>query len=68
MLAIVALWLLWNAWRQPTYLPPRGDEIDIVLELAGVFPDNYGIMWREHMALRSTDAEAKADWIDLLSH
>ena len=48
-------------WRQPTYLPPRGDEIDILLELAGVFPDNYGIMWREHMALRSTDPEAKAD-------
>ena len=42
MLAIVALWMVWNEWRQPTYLPPRGDEIDIVLELAGVFPDNYG--------------------------
>jgi hypothetical protein len=48
-------------WRQPTYLPPRGDEIDILLELAGVFPDNYGIMWREHAALRSTDPEAKMD-------
>ena len=60
-LAIVASWLVWNEWRQPTYLPPRGDEIDIVLELAGVFPDNYGIMWREHLALRSTDPEAKAD-------
>ena len=60
-LAIVGLWMLWNAWRQPTYLPPRGDEIDILLELAGVFPDNYGIMWREHMALRSTDPEAKMD-------
>jgi hypothetical protein len=52
---------LWNVWRQPTYLPPRGDEIDILLELAGVFPDNYGIMWREHLALRSTDPEAKMD-------
>jgi hypothetical protein len=61
VLAIVALWMVWNEWRQPTYLPPRGDEIDIVLELAGVFPDNYGIMWREHQALRSTDAEAKMD-------
>jgi hypothetical protein len=29
--------MLWNEWRQPTYLPPRGDEIDIVLELAGCF-------------------------------
>jgi hypothetical protein len=61
VLAIVGLWTFWNAWRQPTYLPPRGDEIDIVLELAGVFPDNYAIMWREHMALRSTDPEAQAD-------
>jgi len=61
VLAVVALWMLWNEWRQPTYLPPRGDELDIVLELAGVFPDNYGIMWREHLALRATDAEAKAD-------
>jgi len=60
-LVIVGLWVLWNAWRQPSYLPPRGDEIDILLELAGVFPDNYGIMWREHMALRSTDPEAQAD-------
>lgn len=49
------------AWRQPTYLPPRGDEIAILLEFAGVFPDNYGIMWREHGALRSTDPEAKSD-------
>lgn len=48
-------------WRQPTYLPPRGDEIDILLELAGVFPDNYKIMWREHAALRSADLEAKSD-------
>ena len=47
--------------EQPTYLPPRGDEIDILLELAGVFPDNYKIMWREHAALRSTDPEAKSD-------
>ena len=48
-------------WRQPTYLPPRGDEIAILLELAGVFPDNYGIMWREHGALRATDPEARMD-------
>jgi hypothetical protein len=60
-LAIIGLWALWTAWKQPSYLPPRGDEIDILLELAGVFPDNYGIMWREHMALRSTDPEAKMD-------
>jgi hypothetical protein len=52
---------LWLASRQPTYLPPRGDELAILLELAGVFPDNYGIMWREHGALRSTDPEAKSD-------
>jgi hypothetical protein len=58
---LLGLWGLWNLWRQPTYLPPRGDEIDILLELAGVFPDNYAIMWREHMALRSTDPEAQAD-------
>ena len=61
MLVLVGFWMLWNAWRQPTYLPPRGDEIDILLELAGVFPDNYGIMWREHGVLRATDPEAKAD-------
>jgi hypothetical protein len=60
-LAIVGLWGLWTVWKQPSYLPPRGDEIDILLELAGVFPDNYGIMWREHMALRSTDPEARMD-------
>ncbi len=52
---------MWTVWRQPTYLPPRGDEIAILLELAGVFPDNYGIMWREHAALRSTDPEARVD-------
>jgi len=60
-LAVIGLWALWTAWKQPTYLPPRGDEIDILLELAGVFPDNYGIMWREHLALRATDPEAKMD-------
>jgi hypothetical protein len=60
-LAVLAVSVLWNAWRQPTYLPPRGDEIDILLELAGVFPDNYKIMWREHAALRSTDPEAQIE-------
>jgi hypothetical protein len=60
-LALVGCWALWTVWKQPTYLPPRGDEIDILLELAGVFPDNYGIMWREHLALRATDPEAKMD-------
>jgi hypothetical protein len=55
------MFTLWTASRQPTYLPPRGDEIDILLELAGVFPDNYKIMWREHAALRSTDPEAQSD-------
>ena len=60
-LAVLAIAVLWNVWRQPTYLPPRGDEIDILLELAGVFPDNYKIMWREHAALRSTDPEARSE-------
>jgi hypothetical protein len=60
-LVLIGLWGLWSAWRQPSYLPPRGDEIAILLELAGVFPDNYGIMWREHAALRATDPEAKMD-------
>jgi hypothetical protein len=61
VLALIGLWVLRSIWRQPSYLPPRGDEIAILLELAGVFPDNYGIMWREHAALRSTDPEAKMD-------
>jgi hypothetical protein len=60
-LAVLAIFVLYNEWRQPTYLPPRGDQIDILLELAGVFPDNYKIMWREHAALRSTDPEAQAE-------
>lgn len=42
-------------------MPPPGDEIDILLELAGVFPDKYKIMWRQHAALRATDPEAKND-------
>jgi hypothetical protein len=49
------------AARQPTYLPPPGDQIDILLELAGVFPDKYRIMWREHGILRSTDPESMQD-------
>ena len=49
------------ATRQPTYLPPPGDQIDILLELAGVFPDKYGIMWREHGVLRSTDPVSMQD-------
>jgi hypothetical protein len=49
------------AARQPTYLPPPGDQIDILLELAGVFPDKYGIMWREHGILRSTDPVSTQD-------
>ncbi len=57
-LAIVGFWI---ACREPTYLPPPDDEIDILLELAGVFPDNYGIMWREHQLLRATDPEAQLD-------
>jgi hypothetical protein len=52
---------LWIASREPTYLPPPGDQIDILLELAGVFPDKYGIMWREHGILRSTDPVAQQD-------
>jgi hypothetical protein len=42
----------------PTYDPPRDDEIRILLELAGVFPDAYDIVWREHGMLRSTDPVA----------
>lgn len=49
------------AAREPTYLPPPGEQIDILLELAGVFPDKYGIMWREHGILRSTDPAAQLD-------
>jgi hypothetical protein len=60
-LAALAIAAFWFAWRQPTYLPPSGDEIDILLELAGVFPDNYKIMWREHQLLRATDPEAQLD-------
>jgi hypothetical protein len=52
---------LWIAWKQPTYAPPPGDEIDILLELAGVFPDKYGIQWRAHGALRATDPQAQSD-------
>lgn len=51
----------WIAWKQPTYAPPPGDEIDILLELAGVFPDKYGIQWRVHGALQATDPEARSD-------
>lgn len=58
---VLAIGACWYAWRQPTYLPPKGDEIDILLELAGVFPDNYKIMWREHQLLRATDPEAQSD-------
>lgn len=51
----------WIAWKQPTYAAPPGDEIDILLELAGVFPDKYGIQWRVHGALHATDPEAQSD-------
>jgi hypothetical protein len=60
-LAALAVFGFLFASRQPTYFPPPGDEIDILLELAGVFPDNYKILWREHAALRSTDPEAQSD-------
>lgn len=61
--AVAALAILgfWIASREPTYLPPPGEEIDILLELAGVFPDKYGIMWREHGVLRSTDPVSMQD-------
>ena len=61
--AVAALAILgfWIASREPTYLPPPGEEIDILLELAGVFPDKYGIMWREHGVLRSTDPVSLQD-------
>lgn len=42
-------------------MPPPGEQIDILLELAGVFPDKYGIMWREHGVLHSTDPVAPED-------
>ncbi|HEY7641907.1 MAG TPA: hypothetical protein VH814_19410 [Steroidobacteraceae bacterium] len=58
MLALLGFWI---ASRAPSYLPPPGDQIDILLELAGVFPDKYAIMWREHGILRATDAEAQQD-------
>jgi len=57
-LAIVGCWI---ASRQPTYAAPPGDQIDILLELAGVFPDKYAIMWREHQMLRATDEQAQRD-------
>jgi hypothetical protein len=59
--AALATFGLWIASREPTYLPPPGDQIDILLQLAGVFPDKYGIMWREHGILRSTDPVARQD-------
>jgi len=60
-LAALAILGFWFASREPSYAAPRGDEIDILLELAGVFPDNYAIMWREHQLLRATDPEAQRD-------
>jgi hypothetical protein len=57
-LAIVGFWI---ASRAPSYLPPPSDEIDILLELAGVFPDKYGIMWREHGVVHATDPGAQLD-------
>jgi hypothetical protein len=42
-------------------LPPPGDQIDILLELAGVFPDKYKIMWREHAVMHATDPMAQED-------
>src|SRR3970040_2046260 len=61
LLVALALGAFWFAWKQPTYAAPPGDEIDILLELAGVFPDNYGIQWRQHGALRATDPEVQSD-------
>ena len=49
------------AAREPSYRPPPGDEIDILLELAGVFPDKYRIMWREHGVLHATDPDVQLD-------
>ena len=60
-LAALAFVGFWIASRQPTYGAPPGDQIDILLELAGVFPDKYGILWRQHGMLRSTDPEAHRD-------
>lgn len=60
-MAALAILGFWVASRSPTYLPPPGDQIDILLELAGVFPDKYGIMWREHGILRSTDPVAQQE-------
>ena len=60
-LAVLAAVGCWFAWRQPSYEAPPGDQIDILLELAGVFPDKYHIMWRQHGMLHSTDPEAQRD-------
>ncbi|HKS57342.1 MAG TPA: hypothetical protein VJS12_18745 [Steroidobacteraceae bacterium] len=57
-LAIAGFWI---GSREPSYQAPPGEEIDILLELAGVFPDKYGIMWREHGVLHSTDPDAQLD-------
>jgi hypothetical protein len=59
VVAAVGAWVVVS--RAPTYDPPRDDEIHILLELAGVFPDSYDIVWREHGMLRSTDAVARRD-------
>jgi hypothetical protein len=59
--AALAIFGFWIGSREPSYLPPPGDEIDILLELAGVFPDKYGIMWREHGVLHSSDPDARLD-------
>jgi hypothetical protein len=49
------------ASHAPSYDAPKDDEIRVLLELAGVFPDAYDIVWREHGMLRSTDAIALRD-------
>jgi hypothetical protein len=60
-IVVVAIAGFWIGSREPSYHAPPGDEIDILLELAGVFPDKYGIMWREHGVLHSTDPNAQLD-------
>jgi hypothetical protein len=57
--AVLAAW--WILSREPTYLPPKRDEFEILAGLAGAFPAEYGVAWRQHGSLRSTDADARRD-------
>ena len=56
-LVVAGIWVHSKA----TYSPPNGNEVEILMELAGIFPSDYGIKWRQHGTLRSTDADAIRD-------